>query len=89
MRVGRTIMTLNSNLNDVESTLLVWEDLGSSPMYVIYVLFMCFFIYIYIYIYIYIFFFVFGAELRRIKEGFGDSRENFAIVKALSEGKPG
>jgi len=30
-----------------------------------------------------------GAELRRIQEGFGDSRENFAIVKALSEGKPG
>ena len=52
------------------------------------VIYVFFYIYIYIYIYIYLFF-VFGAELRRIKEGFGDSRENFAIVKALSEGKPG
>jgi len=31
----------------VESTLIVWEDLGSSPMYAIYVLFMWFYIFIY------------------------------------------
>ena len=34
----------------VESTLIGWEDLGLSPLYANYVLFMWFYIYIYIYI---------------------------------------